>query len=134
MTLLNFIDKLHSDDEKTIMWKILEESADDHYLPVVQSLFSNYRGSTRWPLSRLINSSETIFQMFINRIQFRILDHPTSLEARLWAWSNIDSAHCDSQKLIEKSKVLCIQFDQNAKTLWESAFNQLIVLYKQQKL
>ncbi|CAF3999697.1 unnamed protein product, partial [Rotaria sp. Silwood1] len=100
LTLLNFIDKLHSNDEKTIVWKILEEAADDNYLPVVQSLFSAQRGSSRWPLSRLINSSENIFQTFINRIQFRILNHPTSLEARLWAWSNIDYMQCDTQKLI----------------------------------
>ncbi|CAF3633173.1 unnamed protein product [Rotaria sp. Silwood1] len=134
LTLLNFIDKLHSNDEKTIVWKILEEAADDNYLPVVQSLFSAQRGSSRWPLSRLINSSENIFQTFINRIQFRILNHPTSLEARLWAWSNIDYMHCDTQKLIEKSKQLCIQFDKNANILWEIAFNQIISCYKQQKI
>ncbi len=134
LTLLHFIDKLNSDDEKTIVWKILEEAADDNYLPVIQSLFSADRGSSRWPLSRLINSPDNIFQIFINRIQFRILDHPTSLEARLWAWSNIDYEHCDSQKLIEKGTKLCIQFDKDANTLWEKAFNQIISFYKQKKM
>ncbi|CAF3902890.1 unnamed protein product [Rotaria sordida] len=134
LTLLNFIDKLHSNDEKIIIWKILEEAADDNYLPVVQSLFSAHRGSSRWPLSRLENSSDNIFQIFINRIQFRILDHPTSLEARLWAWSNINYEHCDIPKLIEKSKQLCIQFDKAANTLWEKAFNQIILSYRQKKI
>ncbi len=134
LTLLYFIDKCHSNDEKIIIWTILEEAADDNYLPVVQSLFAEYRGSSRWPLTRLINSSDNIFQTFVNRIQFRILDHPTSLEARLWAWLNIDYEHCDSQKLIEKGKQLCIQFDKNANTLWENALNQIISSYKQQKM
>ncbi|CAF3289844.1 unnamed protein product [Rotaria sp. Silwood2] len=134
LTLLNFIDKLHSNDEKTVVWKILEEAADDNYLPVVQSLFSAHRGTSRWPLSRLINSPDNIFQTFINRIQFKILDHPTLLEARLWAWSNIDYEHCDTQKLIEKSKQLCIQFDKDANTLWENAFSQIILSYKRQKI
>ncbi|CAM4750560.1 unnamed protein product [Rotaria magnacalcarata] len=134
LTLLNFINKLQSNEDKTFVWKILEEAADDNYLPVVQSLFSAHRGSSRWPLSRLITSSDDNFQAFINRIQFRILDHPTSLEARLWAWTNIDCEHCDVQKLIEKVKQLCIQFDKNANTLWESAFNKIISYYKQQKI
>ncbi|CAF4744611.1 unnamed protein product, partial [Rotaria socialis] len=131
---LNFINKLQSKEDKTLVWKILEEAADDNYLPVVQSLFSAHRGSSRWPLSRLITSSDDNFQTFINRIQFRILDHPTSLEARLWAWANIDCEHCDVQNLIEKVKQLCVQFDKNANTLWENAFNKIISYYKQQKI
>jgi hypothetical protein len=134
LTLLHFIGKSNSNDDQTIIWKILEEAADDDYLPVVQSLFDAHRGTSRWPLSPLRNSSDQIFQTFINRIQFRILNHPTSLEARLWAWSNIDYEHCDSQKLIEKGKQLCIQFDKDANTLWVNAFNKIISSYKQQKM
>ena len=132
LTLLHFINKLHSDDEKTIFWKILDEAADDNYLPVIQSFFSASRGTSRWPLTRLINSSYNTFQTFINRIQFKILDHPTSLEARLWAWSNIDYEHCDLQKLIEKGKQVCIRFDKDANVLWGDAFNLIISTYKQQ--
>ncbi|CAF4677768.1 unnamed protein product, partial [Rotaria socialis] len=43
LTLLNFINKLQSKEDKTLVWKILEEAADDNYLPVVQSLFSAHR-------------------------------------------------------------------------------------------
>ncbi|CAF4384352.1 unnamed protein product, partial [Rotaria magnacalcarata] len=122
LTLLNFINKLQSNEDKTFVWKILEEAADDNYLPVVQSLFSAHRGSSRWPLSRLITSSDDNFQAFINRIQFRILDHPTSLEARLWAWTNIDCEHCDVQKLIEKVKQLFE--DKHESTKFFSIFNR----------
>ena len=121
-------------DDETIIWKILEEAADDDYLPVVQSLFAANRGNSRWPLTRLKNSSDNIFQIFVNRIQFKILDHPTSLEARSWAWSNIDYEYCDINKLIEKAQQLCIQFDKNANTLWKKAFEKIISFYKQQKM
>lgn len=131
LTLLNFMDKLDSNEDKAIVWKILEEAADDNYLPVVQSLFSALRGSTRWPLSRSINSSDEIFRTFVNRIQLKVLDHPTSLEARLWAWSNIDAEYCDSQILMDKCKQLCIQFDKSANNLWETAFNKVISFFKQ---
>ncbi len=134
LTLLHFINKFNSNTDQTIIWKILEEAADDDYLPVVESVFSAYRGSSRWPLSRLTNSSDNIFQTFINRIQFKILDHPTSLEARSWAWSNIDYEHCNTEKLIEKARQLCIQFNKDAYTLWGIAFDKIISLYKQNKM
>jgi hypothetical protein len=57
---------------------------------MIKSLFAGYRRSSPWPFSRFINSSDNIFHEFINRIQFRILDHPTSSEARLWASPNIN--------------------------------------------
>ncbi|CAF3971219.1 unnamed protein product [Adineta steineri] len=134
LTLLQFIDKVHSNDDKIIIWKILEEAADDNYLPVVQTLFPEYRGSSRWPLSRSIYSSDDTFELFINRIQFKVLDHPTSLEARLWAWTNINYKKYNSERLIEKSKQLCVQFDKNANILWETAFNQLILCYKHHQI
>jgi len=132
LTLLHFIGK--SNENEIIIWNILEEAADDEYLPVVQSLFAAQRGESRWPLSQLRNSSDQIFDTFVNRIQFKVLDHPKSLEARSWAWTNIDYEHCDTNKLIEKAQQLCIQFDKDANNLWESAFGKIISLYKQQKV
>ncbi|CAF4325194.1 unnamed protein product, partial [Adineta steineri] len=106
LTLLQFIDKVHSNDDKIIIWKILEEAADDNYLPVVQTLFPEYRGSSRWPLS----------------------------QARLWAWTNINYKKYNIERLIEKSKQLCVQFDKNVNILWETAFNQLILCYKHHQI
>ena len=134
LTLLYFLEKISSTVERNILWKILEEAADDTYLPVVQSLFADYRGNSRWPLTCSINSSNDIYRDFINRIQFRILDHPSSIEARLWAWTNIDDEHCDFPKLIDKGKQLCIEFDRNANTLWEKAFERILASNKQRKL
>jgi len=62
------------------------------------------------------------------------LDHPTSLEARSWAWSNIDYEHCDTEKLIEKARQLCIEFNKDAYTLWKIALDKIISLYKQNKM
>lgn len=134
LTLLYFLENISSTTERNIIWKILEEAADDVYLPVVQSLFADYRGSSHWPLTRSINSSNEIYQNFVNRIQFRILDHPSSSEARLWAWTNIDDEHCDISKLIGKGKQLCIQFNRNANMLWEKAFQQILATHKQRKM
>ncbi|UJR08041.1 hypothetical protein I4U23_012318 [Adineta vaga] len=126
LTLLYFMDKLHSEEEKTTVWKILEEAANDDYLPAIQCLFSASRGNSRWPLSKLMDTSNKIFQIFVDRIQFKILDHPTSLEARLWAWTNIESEHCNTQKLMEKSIQLCTEFNKEANTLWGAAFDLTI--------
>ncbi len=70
----------------------------------------------------------------MNRIQFEVLDHPTSLEARSWAWSNIEYEHCDTKKLIEKAQRLAIQFDKDANHLWQNAFETIISSYKQNKM
>ncbi|CAF3309553.1 unnamed protein product [Rotaria socialis] len=136
LTLLHFIDKINpnNDDNDIIIWKILEQAADDEYLPVVQSLFAAHRGESRWPLSKLKYSSNNLFETFVNRIQFKILDHPTSLEARSWAWANVEYEHCQTSVLIEKAHLLCIQFDKNADNLWETAFEKIILSYKQQKI
>ena len=134
--LLGYIERelIYDDDNDSIIWKILEQAADDEYLPVVQSLFAAHRGESRWPLSKLKNSSNNLFETFVNRIQFKILDHPTSLEARSWAWSNVEYEHCQTSVLIEKARLLCIQFDKNANNLWENAFEKIILSYKQQKM
>ncbi|CAF3242290.1 unnamed protein product, partial [Rotaria sp. Silwood2] len=134
LTLLHFIGKSNSNDDDTIIWEILEQAADDDYLPVVESLFAAHRGKSRWPLSKLKNSSNHFFETFVNRIQFKILDHPTSLEARSWAWSNIEHEYCHTNKLIEKAQQICIQFDVDGNVLFEKAFKKIILSFEQQKI
>ncbi|CAF4130497.1 unnamed protein product, partial [Rotaria sp. Silwood2] len=134
LTLLHFIGKSNSNDDDTIIWEILEQAADDDYLPVVESLFAAHRGKSRWPLSKLKNSSNHFFETFVNRIQFKILDHPTSLEARSWAWSNIEHEYCHTNKLIEKAQQICIQFDVNGNVLFGEAFKKIILSFEQQKI
>ncbi|CAF1145573.1 unnamed protein product [Rotaria sp. Silwood1] len=134
LTLLHFIGKSNSNDDNIIIWNILEQATYDDYLPVVQSLFAAHRGNSRWPLSKLKNTSKNLFETFVNQIQFKILDHPTSLEARSYAWSHLECEHCHMNELIEKARNLCIQFDKNANILWVKAFEKMILFYKQQKL
>ncbi|CAF1164464.1 unnamed protein product [Adineta ricciae] len=126
LTLLYFVDRLHSDEVKQVVWKILDEAADDNYLPVIESLFEAGRGNSRWPLAKSMDNSEEIFRTFVNRIQFKILDHPTSLEARLYAWTNISSEHCEAEKFIAKGIKLCLEFTKEAKTLWKAAFKHIM--------
>ncbi|CAF1529803.1 unnamed protein product [Adineta ricciae] len=73
-----------------------------------------------------MDNSEEIFRTFVNRIQFKILDHPTSLEARLYAWTNISSEHCEAEKFIAKGIKLCLEFTKEAKTLWKAAFKHIM--------
>ena len=117
-----------------IIWEILEEAAEDDYLPVVQCLFAAHRGYSRWALSKLRSSSNKIFQLFVNRIQAKVLDHQTSLEARSWAWNNIDYQHCNSEMLIAKAQQICFQFDKDSNTLWESAFKKILLSYQLNKM
>ncbi|CAF1560999.1 unnamed protein product, partial [Adineta steineri] len=141
LTLLHFIGKTSSEEDENIIWEILEEATEDDYLPVVQNLFADQPGrssgrgksSPSWPLTKLKHSSENVFETFINRVQFKVLDHPTSLKARLWAWSNIDHEHCDMKKLYEKAQELCIQFDKDGNSLWSNAFEKILSVYKQPK-
>ncbi|CAF4322735.1 unnamed protein product, partial [Adineta steineri] len=143
LTLLNFLGKTFSDEDENIIWGILEEAAKDEYLPVIQALFAAQRGISRRSrfskgksgsqLSKLKSSSEETFERFVKKIQFKVLDHPTSLEARLWAWSNIDYKHCDMKKLYEKAQEECAHFDKEGNTLWEQAFEKMILIYKEEK-
>ncbi|CAF4099371.1 unnamed protein product [Adineta steineri] len=93
----------------------------------------HFIGKSSWSLTKLKNSSENLFKTFINRVQLKVLDHPTLLEARLLAWSNIDYEHCDKNKLIEKGQEICTQFDKDGNTLWEKAFEKILSIYKQEK-
>ena len=115
-TILRLMGKVHSQDEQTVLWKILDEAAEDTYLPVIQSLFA-----------------VDLFQTLVSRIQCRILEHPTSLQARLWAWTNIDHKYCDRQQLVDKAVRLCAQFDREANTLWKAAFTLVVSICAQQQ-
>ncbi|CAF3137068.1 unnamed protein product [Rotaria sp. Silwood2] len=106
----------------------------DDYLPVVRALFAADRGDSRWLLTELKNSSNNLFEIFVNQIQFKILDHQTSLEACSYAWLNLEYNYCHTTALTEKARNLCIQFDKNANILWEKAFATMVSFYKQQKI
>jgi len=128
MILLQFI---HNNE--SIVWSILEEAAHDDYYPVILALFgANAKGICR-PSRGLKESSTSLIQLFVKRIQMKILDHPTSLSGRIWAWSLLDSEYCDINLLIDKARKLCIQFDKDANVLWKQAFTKIVSFYKQQK-
>jgi len=131
LTLLHFIGKLNTTDDDSTLWKILDDAAYDEYLPVIQNLFDSKRKDFCWPLIPLKTSSEKLFQRFVNEIQFKVLDHPTSLEARLYAWQNIDHEHCDSNILMEKAQHICTQFNEDSKNLWTTAFGKIISIGKE---
>jgi hypothetical protein len=102
---------------------------------VIQTLFPDLKKEKNcWPLSHLKYSSDKIFYSFVNRIQLKILDHPTSLQARVSAWTFIDYEHCDTNKLFEKAQQLITQFDKDSNTLWINAFQQIISSYTQQQM
>lgn len=75
-----------------------------------------------------------MYEIFVNQIQFQILDHPTSLEIRSLAWSHIDYEFCNIEKLIEKIQDLVTSFNKEGYTLWEKAFEKIIFAYKKQKM
>ncbi|CAF0893529.1 unnamed protein product [Didymodactylos carnosus] len=81
-------------------------------------------------LMRLVNSDNRLFQTFVNRIQFRVFDHPSRLDARLYAWSRFDYNHCDVRRLFHKAKELCVQFDKNVNTCSGAAFERIIAAYR----
>ena len=95
--------------------------------------FSTDRETSHWTLSHLKNSSDKLFEKFVNQIQFKILDHPTSIGARVLAWTYIDDEHCDTKKLIEKAQQICTQFDKDGNTLYSTTFGKIVSCYKQQK-
>ena len=121
-SLLHFLNKCGRDDSSPI-WTILDQATQDDYLPVIQTLFVRTRGESRWPLA---NSDDRLIRTFVDRIQFRVFDHPNKLDARLHAWSRIDYEHCDVRKLFDKAQELCVQFDKNANTCCEAAFGKII--------
>ncbi|CAF2442483.1 unnamed protein product [Rotaria sp. Silwood2] len=128
--LLDFIHELNVNDDKSVVWTILEQAAYDDYHPVVLALFgANDKGIRRSSIG-LKDSSTNILQIFVQRIQMKILDHPTSLTARIWAWSLLDNKYCNINIVIEKAQQLCIQFDKNANKLWKEAFKKILSFYK----
>ncbi|CAF2821052.1 unnamed protein product [Rotaria sp. Silwood2] len=146
LILLHFVGKHNSDDIDKAIWQILEQAAEDDYLIIVQSLFAfhqensrrrlprSQRGTSCWPLTRWKNLSDPLYEEFVNRIQLKVLDHPTSLNARSWAWENIEYEHCDKNELFGKAQKLCIQFDETGNKLWAQAFNKIILLYRENKI
>jgi hypothetical protein len=134
LTLLQFLNKSNLNDDETIIWTILEQVANEEYFPVIQSLFDINPERSHWPLARLRSSANPIYKTFVNKIQFKILDHPTSTEARLWAWTYIDHEHCDTNRLVDKAQQLCIQFDKLGNQLWKRAFEKILLCYKQKRM
>jgi hypothetical protein len=121
------------DDDESGIWSILEEAAYDDYHPVILALFGANGKGIRRPARGLKDSSPNLLQIFAKRIQMKILDHPTSLTARIWAWSLLDGEYCNINVVIEKARQLCIQFDKNANVLWKEAFKKILSFYKLQK-
>jgi len=72
------------------------------------------------------NSTDNLFRKFVERIQFRVWDHPSKLEARIYAWSRVNYEHCDATKLFDKAKQLCVQFDEDANATWKAALDKII--------
>ncbi|CAF2126601.1 unnamed protein product [Rotaria magnacalcarata] len=147
LILLHFVgNHNNSDDIDKAIWQILEQAAEDDYLIIVQSLFAFHqehrrrrlprskRGTSCWPLTRWKNLSNPLYEEFVNRIQLKVLDHPTSLNARSWAWENIEYEHCDINEVFDKAQKLCIQFDETGNKLWEQAFNKIILLYRENRI
>jgi len=133
MILLQFIHESNVNNDESVIWSILEEAAYDDYHPVVLALFGANEKGIRRPSRGLKHSSTNLLQIFVKRIHMKILDHPTSLTGRIWAWSLLDSEYCDIDIVKEKARQLCIQFDKNANVLWKEAFKKLLSFYKLQK-
>ena len=121
-------------EDESIIWQILDEAADDEYILITEHLLGGAGGKSAGILSRLKHSSKSSYEKFINQIQFKILDHPKSLQCRSLAWSNIDHEHVDTQRFVEKAQEICIRFDKDAKNLWESAFRKVVSLFKERKM
>ncbi|CAF1535427.1 unnamed protein product, partial [Adineta ricciae] len=128
-TLLHFIGR---SKEQTVIWQILQQATNDEYLPVIQSLFVTGQDTSNSPLSQIKASQKDVFKAFVNQIQFAILDHPSSLEARSTAWLNIDQEYSDIQKLADKAEIICTQFDKEGNTLCSTAFETILSCYKHQ--
>ena len=126
--LMNFI----RDEEESVIWSILKEAAHDDYDPVVLSLCGADAKGIRRP-SRRLRASSNDLRIFVQRIQMKMLDHPTSLTMRTWAWSLLDAEYCDIQLVENQARQLCIEFDKNANVLWKEAFQKILSFYKLKK-
>ncbi|CAF1313648.1 unnamed protein product [Adineta steineri] len=134
--LLHFIHKsnVNEDHNELEIWSILEQAAHDDYRPVVYALFGfDGKGSCR-TLSGLEGLSSEVLEIFVRRIQMKILDHPTSINARIWAWCELESEYCNINIVIDKARQLCLQFDNDANDLWKLAFKKILLFYKLKKI
>lgn len=130
--LINFIHDRNFTGEESVVWSILEEAAHDDYDPVVSALCNADAKGIRRPSRRLRASSNNV-RIFVQRIQMKMLDHPTSLNRRIWAWSLLDAEYSDIDLVRNKARQLCIEFDKNANVLWKEAFQRMLFFYKQKK-
>jgi ribosome-associated toxin RatA of RatAB toxin-antitoxin module len=133
MILIQFLHESNLNNDQSIVWSILEEAAHDDYHPVIYALFgANEKGIYR-SSRKLKTISNNLLQIFVKRIQMKILDHPTSLTSRSWAWSLLNNEYCEINFVIDKAQQLCIRFDNDANILWKEAFKKIISFYKLQK-
>jgi hypothetical protein len=60
------------------------------------------------------------------------LEHPTNLQAKVYAWSRVDYEHSDANKLFDKASSICVQFSKDANACWQAAFGKIIACHKRQ--
>ena len=131
--LLRYIET-NFENEK--LWTIFEQAAVDEYIEVIASLVGvslterkynrrgRYRLSTGSSLPIRFNSHRKIY---VERVQMKVLDHPTSLESRRIAWTSIMYQYLDDPSvLLTKAKDLCLTLNKDGKSLSSSAFEQMI--------
>ena len=130
--LIKFIHDRNFTGEESAIWSILEEAAHDEYDPAVLALCgADAKGIHRQ--SRWLRASPSNLRIFVERIQMKMLDHPTSLTNRMWAWSQLDAEYCDINSVMNKARQLCIESDKDADRLWEGAFQKIMSFYKLKK-
>lgn len=133
--LLRFLAKSKlTNAHEQIIFHILEEAANEEYLPMINAFFTQPSEQQRWPLTVLKNCKDPLYEKFVRTIQWKILDHPTSLQARVLAWKNIDYHFVETDRFIEKIQQLALQFDKQGNALAIIAFGQSLSLFKDQYL
>lgn len=131
-TILYFFERA-AKSETSAIWSILEQASNDEYMPVIHALFDRDRRGSKWNLRTVAHTNSQLFRAFVDRIQCRVLDHPTKLEARTYAWSQIDRQYANIEKLSERAKIVCTQFDKDANTCWEPALKTVIACCQKQR-
>ena len=138
LTAIDFLgqSQVKDTDDHAVLWQMIDEASRSAYLPLVQCLFTDTSngGSSSSPLMRMKYSCESMYRVFVNQVQMKILDHSTSSEARSWAWSNIDHQYADRHVLVDKAQHVCLQFDRDSKACFKAALDMLIAMYKQEEL
>ncbi|CAF0896335.1 unnamed protein product [Didymodactylos carnosus] len=131
--LIHFIETNFTNEN---MWAMLEQAAvSDEYGKVHDELLLN-GGS---PMKRRYRrksptSSQKIRQpekrkMFVQRVQMKILDHPSLIICQK-GWQLIDHEHCDQDQLVNKAVPICQTFDKIGNTLTQQAFARILTCCK----